>query len=418
MGRNSLKHVIQTVWNNIVNFNNSNNVNIFVVFLTNSIFMNMKFLPLAAGLLLAASAQAQITVTSNDLVYGVDTNLTHVVDVDITGMVLPSAGASQLWDYSGLDSLDYFTFSFETSNLNAPFASSTAMFSDMSFDVGDFYVENVTEYFQQNSSSFSQLGYNIPYQAFELNVPGDSLKILAQDVEFNGPKVLQNFDIVFGNVDTFRSEEVINFQLDYLSFNNAPGQLKRRHTGIFDVMGNGKVIMPITGDTVEALLVKIQYGVVDSIFVNNMPIPGNLLVNTGLEQGMVTVDNRYVLVGKGYNSYLANIYMDETNTTIEGADFLYMPKYKTEDPDTGVSVNRLELATIKAYPNPTTDKLILDVSGSKNMKAEIYNLAGQLVAQELVVNKSISVQQLPTGTYNVKVVENNKAVGVLKFIKQ
>lgn len=378
--------------------------------------MKTKFFTISSILAMSVlSAQAQITVTSNDLVFGVDTNLMKSVFVETSSMVMPTHGANQVWDYAGLDTIDYMESSFAASNNVSPFDSSTAMLENVEMLIGSFIVENMTAYYTQKATGFNYDGYSIPYQAFELNIPGDSLKISSQSVELGGNNPEVPFDLVYEGSDTFQAVETVNFILDYSILNNAPGYLKRTHIKAFDVVGHGQVIMPVTNDTIEALLVKNYRKTIDSIFVNNMPIAPSLLTGTGLEQGAVSENGMYMLVGKGYNSMLATISTDAAFTSIGNAEFLYV---ETEDVDTGTSVGNIAMKTIKAYPNPAHDELTLDIEANKNLVAEIYNVAGQLLSVQVVKNNKVQVASLSAGTYVVRVKEGTTLMGGLKFIKE
>ena len=73
---------------------------------------------------------------------------------------------------------------------------------------------------------------------------------------------------------------------------------------------------------------------------------------------------------------------------------------------------------IKMYPNPTQDSFQIQ-SKSLFDKLEIYNELGQLVLSknDLVVNESISVDNLQAGIYLVKLY-SNEVTRTLKLIKQ
>ncbi len=71
------------------------------------------------------------------------------------------------------------------------------------------------------------------------------------------------------------------------------------------------------------------------------------------------------------------------------------------EPFNGIKDN-MEMANISAYPNPVNEILYLEIEAS-NFNAEFYNAQGQLVLQEQN-NKSISVANLPSGVYMLKLV--------------
>ncbi len=70
-------------------------------------------------------------------------------------------------------------------------------------------------------------------------------------------------------------------------------------------------------------------------------------------------------------------------------------------PYDGIKDNE-EVANVSAYPNPVNEILYLETEAS-NFNAEFYNAQGQLVLQEQN-NKSISVANLPSGVYMLKLI--------------
>ena len=78
----------------------------------------------------------------------------------------------------------------------------------------------------------------------------------------------------------------------------------------------------------------------------------------------------------------------------------------------------------QAYPNPTTDYLTLNVGAStslsnESMSYEIYNISGKLIESRKIISSSetITMENLPTATYFLKVTNNNNEVKTFKIIK-
>ncbi len=83
-------------------------------------------------------------------------------------------------------------------------------------------------------------------------------------------------------------------------------------------------------------------------------------------------------------------------------------------------VNGINLI-ISAYPNPTTDVLILKVENYKNenLTYQLYDISVHLLENnKLYTNQtSIVMSNFVSGTYFLKVTENNKEVKTFKIIK-
>ncbi len=99
-----------------------------------------------------------------------------------------------------------------------------------------------------------------------------------------------------------------------------------------------------------------------------------------------------------------------------------------EQPDTmitiNLSVNKNAQVQIKVYPNPTKDKVIMELNSEYKLgeiKAIIMNGAGQEIIHELITNtdksfkREISVSGLPNGNYFLKL--NFLNSNILKVVK-
>jgi len=77
---------------------------------------------------------------------------------------------------------------------------------------------------------------------------------------------------------------------------------------------------------------------------------------------------------------------------------------------------QLELAV---YPNPTTNSLNLKTEEHSNMSYQLYDMQGKLIATNKVTNNTtkISLLELPSASYFLKVKKGNKLVKVFKIIK-
>jgi hypothetical protein len=77
--------------------------------------------------------------------------------------------------------------------------------------------------------------------------------------------------------------------------------------------------------------------------------------------------------------------------------------------------------SVSAYPNPTTDHLILEVQDFdlSNLKYQLYDVNGRLLqSKNITVNRSnIAMGNLMPGNYFLKVIHNNIEVKAFNIIK-
>lgn len=89
------------------------------------------------------------------------------------------------------------------------------------------------------------------------------------------------------------------------------------------------------------------------------------------------------------------------------------------------SLSNLELTaltlSVQTYPNPTTDKIVLDLTNIEptGLSYDLYDLNGRAIANALVnqTQTQIEMQYLPIGVYVLRVNKNNTELKTFKIIK-
>jgi hypothetical protein len=76
-------------------------------------------------------------------------------------------------------------------------------------------------------------------------------------------------------------------------------------------------------------------------------------------------------------------------------------------------VENIAQTEIKIYPNPTTEKITLEITGWETLQTgifKLYNLSGQLLQERSVysVTTEVSLANLPQGAYILKVQINDR----------
>jgi hypothetical protein len=76
---------------------------------------------------------------------------------------------------------------------------------------------------------------------------------------------------------------------------------------------------------------------------------------------------------------------------------------------------------MKVYPNPTSDFLILNVGNFElsTLNFELFEVSGKLLESKKITSstETISMENLPSSTYFLKVTSNNEEVKTFKIIK-
>ena len=114
------------------------------------------------------------------------------------------------------------------------------------------------------------------------------------------------------------------------------------------------------------------------------------------------------------------------NSGFSGDDtFTYITNDGTENSNTAtvtITVNQTlgieEHTNFKVYPNPVQDILNIDVDRFIK-EVQIYSLNGKLVRKIInLPHNSLQVKELQAGTYILKIIEEDKRISIIKFIKK
>lgn len=74
---------------------------------------------------------------------------------------------------------------------------------------------------------------------------------------------------------------------------------------------------------------------------------------------------------------------------------------------------------ITAYPNPTSDRLVIDIDEIPNMQYTLYDGSGKIIDIGLYNHKEgIKCASLPTGIYMVNLTSQSKKIAFIKFVKK
>jgi hypothetical protein len=176
--------------------------------------------------------------------------------------------------------------------------------------------------------------------------------------------------------------------------NEGPGAFSgsfQLHTGLFDS----------TGTSVDT---------VDTYFSG-----GGIMINAG-DSISVTLTNNYVMEPAGLFRYGIDVIViwPVAVAAITGDSLIYSVYI-----DGNIGMNELDIEElIKAYPNPTNDRITLKAPASKQVEVvTIYDMGGKIMISERNSN-IINLETLPAGTYMAEVVLSNKKRYSIHLVKR
>ena len=83
--------------------------------------------------------------------------------------------------------------------------------------------------------------------------------------------------------------------------------------------------------------------------------------------------------------------------------------------DTGIET--IEVGNMQIYPNPTSDKFIVDFDGIVSIK--LYDMLGIEVLFQTANGKTeMNISHLPKGVYSVRVLSEDRIIGNSKIVKR
>jgi len=143
---------------------------------------------------------------------------------------------------------------------------------------------------------------------------------------------------------------------------------------------------------------------------------------TGLQaQESVNATGGNALGSGGSASYSVGQVVYTTNTGTSGSVAQGVQQPYEISVVTGLEEAKGINLTVTAYPNPTTDYLILRIDEFEisNLSYQLYDMNGKLLQREKITGTqtSIVMSNLVPATYFVKVIQGNKEVKTFKIIK-
>jgi len=315
------------------------------------------------------------------------------------------------------------TYQFDTNLLNGDNFTGT-----VSRTAGD----NVGTYTIQQGTLSAGNNYNIAFQEANFTISKKNLIVKAENKSKNygetNPEITLSFDgfayndnkAVIDNLPTISCSATQNsisgtypIELSGGSDNNYNLTLENGTLHVNTILGNVNTtsIQNITSSTVDVYGDLTSHGGEESIIrgfvygtsANPTILNSNVEVGSGMGAFSQTINGLTPNVKYHIRSYATN-----SAGTAYGNE-LFFTTLSTSVPTT-------EGSGITIYPNPTTGIVNFKVIDPK-AKIKIYNLKGELVQMTEPRDNQISIKNLPTGTYIIKIISDDK-IKTIKVVKE
>lgn len=203
-----------------------------------------------ATFLFVLNTQAQITLNQSNTSFTPGNVI--AVEAGVTGFTLPTIGANQQWNFSGLVAGNVITdqyVAFPNSNFpNATYADTT---NSALFIPSWYYYYN--SYVQTSANGVNSLGYTVKDQRYGVTLlgnPNDSCNFPAQFCVYSTPSYIMPFPTTMNTTWQTNVRSFVNFNLTINSYSlfNAPCQKVTNTIRKDSVISWGKMRVPtLTG---------------------------------------------------------------------------------------------------------------------------------------------------------------------------
>lgn len=305
---------------------------------------------------------------------------------EISGVVVPTEGTGQTWDYSALTSIGTFQSDWIDATGDADFPTA------LNYENQDYtfagYARTGREYEALDADGWYIEGRFLDDTAHSITSvtggPNDELAFPEEVQDFIGRVNYLDFPVAFGNTWTQTHTEVTTFQLTVAGFglNNTPGTQKRIHSQTRTVVGEGTLIIPDENGNpsgeLDALVIKVENITdQDSVFLGGQPAPTALLTAFGQTQGEVTE------YGDFYVFYTPNFPSTVLNINLNTSGNISSVYYKPAAAALATSIaDKPSFNAWKTYPNPIAAGQVMNIDLSSNTNAttvELIDLTGRQV---------------------------------------
>jgi len=328
------------------------------------------------------------------------------------GVVTPTTGANQTWNYTGLTPIGQpFSNTYTAPIATSPFTGTTRAYT-YTITFGILSVLGTT-YEALSATGLQYQGFRIVTQRFGLgSITGfstDSVVVPTQTVPAGAARFV--FPTTTGTVNrqNYRLATTGLLTVALAGLNRSPLRLVQRFSSVDSVAGWGTVRIPTATGTASApypaLLLRRRMVEVDSFYLGTAPAPALLLAALNLQQGATTYNFSDAFFRANSSQPLLNLNYPTSARVAPNAI-----SYSRET--TVVASTRPELAAqvggLFAYPNPSDGGALTLAAGNGSRQAvrlTVRDLVGRTCAQaSAYTGEPTSVLAgRPAGVYLVEV---------------
>lgn len=346
--------------------------------------MKLKLFSLFLMLFALKNSLAQVSIQANQLAGASDSFIYKIIDPDIAPD--PFEGSeNHIWDFSNLFSNQKEAFSFINSNRtpyrNYFFNSFGNKISD-SIGFGEISIQNIYQFYQKNNTAYQAMGLGFSLSIIPIPLAG---QYTDRDIIYKLPIrypdfYIDSFDLLIP-VLTFGSYKQTGYRINQV---NGFGLFKT-DLGFFPVL---RVVSEIYQT--------------DSLIINDIAFG---IPNNRIEVKFLSPDFKAPLVEYTLNLLFGNPILSEVKILEQQLKI------------SNLSNNQIQTNSIKVYPNPANDYLIISNTLAGIMNYKIYDLAGKLIEQGHAENlHKINLENLNSGIYTILIESENQENFIQKII--
>ena len=330
-------------------------------------------------------------------------------DAQYTTQLLPTLNGPRVIDLGTVNS-GTDTYSFELNQFEQ-FEEGVNVYLEDRKTQAFILLNQQSTYTYQNDPTFDGIRFRLHFLA-----PNRLLTTATCETENNGSILLSNINTGYPLMAELKNEQGMSLaQQDSIS-----GAFSFDHlaAGVYQLLtsydGNSFTSNWVNVDGIGQLAnSSIQSSAIEASLDNaNISFEANISATTGTLWDFG--DGSPLLAGTAItHTYLAaGIYTVQLHLTNEGCTRTVTKEIRITENVTGISTASLPNVSIKAYPNPTNDELLLELDAMQSVRFELNDITGKHILSRQLQGKlnSINTSQLEAGVYVAKISTENNSV--------